>query len=165
MIAQAFTGAAVRGSCFAQCVSGIGRSLSFLLAQPLLVVRVLRLSRVRCPPCQHTKPQGMAVLLKRATAFRLSRNAARALATGRVALAQEMPSQGRRSLSRLPANAPQGFWPVELNVISSSGFAPACGLALAPPVRRRRACSTLFPQRTRTATHPRRRNCARRSAP
>jgi len=41
--------------------------------------------------------------------------AVRALATGRVALAWEDPSQGRRSLSRIPACGPQGFWPVELN--------------------------------------------------
>jgi hypothetical protein len=47
-------------------------------------------------------------------------DADRALTTGRVALALERPSQGRRSLSRFPASGPQGFWPVELNLISFS---------------------------------------------
>jgi hypothetical protein len=29
----------------------------------------------------------------------------------------EEPSQGRRSLSRIPASGPQGFLPVEFNLI------------------------------------------------
>ena len=53
---------------------------------------------------------------KRTIASRQSRDAVSALATGRVALAVEEPSQGRRSLSRFPASGPQGFWPVELNI-------------------------------------------------
>jgi hypothetical protein len=56
----------------------------------------------------------------RAPAPRLGRDAVRALATGRVGLASENPSQGRRSLSRFPASGPQGFWPVELNLRSGS---------------------------------------------
>jgi hypothetical protein len=45
------------------------------------------------------------------------RDAVRALTTGWVALALEEPSQGRRSLSRIPASDPQGFLPVEFNLI------------------------------------------------
>ncbi len=46
---------------------------------------------------------------ERTSASRQSRDAARALTTGWVALAWEDPSQGRRSLSRIPASVPQGF--------------------------------------------------------
>jgi len=54
---------------------------------------------------------------ERTSAPRQSRDAARALTTGWVALALEKPSQGRRSLSRIPASGPQGFLPVEFNLI------------------------------------------------
>src|SRR5258705_7286200 len=62
---------------------------------------------------------------KRATASRLSRDAVHALATGRVALAPEKPSQGRRSLSRFPVSGPQGFWPMELNISWGSKQSPS----------------------------------------
>ncbi len=63
---------------------------------------------------------------ERASAPRLCRDAVRALATGRVALAFGKPSQGRRSLSRIPASGPQGFWPAELNLNLLSCSASAC---------------------------------------
>jgi len=54
---------------------------------------------------------------ERTSAPRQSRDAARALTTGWVTPALEKPSQGRRSLSRIPASGPQGFLPVEFNLI------------------------------------------------
>jgi hypothetical protein len=124
----------------------------------------------------------------RAPAPRLGRDAVRALATGRVGLASENPSQGRRSLSRFPASGPQGFWPVELNLrsgskspmrhgalaaarraplhlISFSRSAPACGRTQDHLVRCHPYCSSPSRSRTRSAKRRRRRNCARRSVP
>jgi hypothetical protein len=90
MIAQRFGGISGQRRRIAQSVSGIERlrfAISFVLPWS-----------------------------KRASASRQSRDAVHALATGRVALSWEVPSQGRRSLSRFPASGPQGFWPVELNL-------------------------------------------------
>ena len=71
---------------------------------------------------------------ERASASRLIRDAARALATGRVALASENPSQGRRSLSRFLESGPQGFWPVELNYFGLHAARESLGANVKPPL-------------------------------
>src|SRR4029077_15094133 len=94
------------------------------VAQPSLAVRFSPVSRIQeLSAVEKFAPAKVPVPLKtskRTTATRLTPDAVRALATGRVALALGKPSQGRRSLSRFPASGPQGFWPVELNLICSS---------------------------------------------
>src|SRR4029077_2565356 len=108
----------------ARCVMRIGHQSGSLLSSTATLgcVVFVIVARPIASMCAHKTAE-------RASASRSDllslRDAVRALATGRVALVREVPSQGRRSLSRSPASGPQGFWPMELNLKSGSTLAAA----------------------------------------